>query len=280
MPGVHRDLVADRTVDDRNRRERGRAARSRGDATGGQREDHREVLGPRTRHDGVDRHFLHGEFPRLAEHRRTEPSDDLVRRMARPLEHRLDARLRRQHDRQHVGPVVLFEQPLEVVLGIGLHQPRCRPLERQALEIRILERGREAVEHLLHEGAPGDRVAAVDVRTQMRGRLIDDRMRRVRLTQARHPHGERGRLAEPRESLRMYGDRGHAVLFQRRGEPDDRRATGASKTDAENRGVAVSGDGRAHLRIVCPGLLRSDDARIDRGQVLIEPVLQLLHEHR
>ena len=125
----------------------------------GQREDHREVLRPRTRHDGIDRHFLHGEFPRLAEHRRPEPSDDLVRRMARPLEHRLDARLRRQHDRQHVRPVVLFEQPLEVVFGIGLHQPRCRPLERQALEIRILERDGQAVEHLLHEGAARDRVS-------------------------------------------------------------------------------------------------------------------------
>jgi len=40
----------------------------------------------------------------------------------------------------------------------------------------------------------------------MRGRLIDDRVRRVRLTQARHPHGQRRRLAEPRESLRMQGD--------------------------------------------------------------------------
>ena len=89
---------------------------------------------------------------------------------------------------------------------MGLHQPRCRPLERQALEIRILERGREALEHLLHEGTPRDRVVAVDVRPQMRGRLIDDRVRRVRLTQARHPHGQRRRLAEPRESLRMHGD--------------------------------------------------------------------------
>ena len=116
-----------------------------------------KYLGPRTRHDGIDRHLLHGEFPGLAEHRRAEPSDDLVRRMARALEHRLDARLRRQHDRKHVRPVVLLEQPLEVVFGIGLHQPRRRSLERQALEIRILERRRQAVEHLLHEGASRDR---------------------------------------------------------------------------------------------------------------------------
>ena len=65
--------------------------------------------------------------------------------------------------------MILFEQSLEVVFGIGLHEPRCRPLERQAVEIRILERDGQAVEHFLHEGAARDRVSAVDVRTQMRG---------------------------------------------------------------------------------------------------------------
>ena len=77
----------------------------------------------------------------------------------------------------------------------------------------------------------------------------------------------------------MYGDRGHAALFQCRGEPDDRRAAGASKADAKNRGIAISGDGRAQLRINCPGLLRSDHARSDRAPVIIEPLPQLLHEH-
>jgi hypothetical protein len=50
--------------------------------------------------------------------------------------------------------------------------------------------------------------------------------------------------------VRVDSDRGDAVLLQPHREPDDRRATGASKTDAENRGVAVRGDRRAHLRIV------------------------------
>ena len=104
-------------------------------------------------------------------------------------------------------------------------------------------------------------------------------MRRVRLTQPRHAHRQRGRLTEPRESLRVYSDRGHASLFERRREPDDRRAAGASKTDAEDRGVTVGDDGRAHIGIVGPGLLRFDDARIDRRQVLTEPMLQLVHEH-
>ena len=109
--------------------------------------------------------------------------------------------------------------------------------------------------------------------------MINDRVRRVRLTQARHALSQRSRVAEPRESLRMDGDRWDAVLFERRREPDDRRAAGASKTDAENRGVAAGADRCAHLRIVGPRFLRPDDARINRGQVLTEPLLQLLHEH-
>ena len=109
--------------------------------------------------------------------------------------------------------------------------------------------------------------------------MIDDWVRRIRLTQPWHSHRECGRVTEPRESLRVHGNRGHTSLFERGREPDDRRAAGASKTDAEDRGVAVGDDGRAHVGIVGPGLLRFDDARIDRGQVLTEPVLQLVHEH-
>ena len=48
--------------------------------------------------------------------------------------------------------------------------------------------------------------------------------------------------AEPREDMGVHRDRGNAVLLQCRGEPDDRRAAGASKTDAEDRRVAVGGD--------------------------------------
>ena len=56
----------------------------------------------------------------------------------------------------------------------------------------------------------------------------------------------------------------NAVLLQRRGEPDDRRAAGASKTDAENRRVAVGGDRRPHLRVVGPRFLRPDRADVHR----------------
>jgi hypothetical protein len=37
------------------------------------------------------------------------------------------------------------------------------------VEIRVLERDGQAVEHFLHEGPARDRVSAVDVCTQMRG---------------------------------------------------------------------------------------------------------------
>jgi hypothetical protein len=49
--------------------------------------------------------------------------------MARALEHGGDPFLGRQNDRQEVGPVVLDEQLLEIVFGIGREQSRGRALE-------------------------------------------------------------------------------------------------------------------------------------------------------
>ena len=90
----------------------------------GERQDHRQIFRPRTRHHRIDRHLLDRELPEFAERGRPQPSDHLVRRMARALEHLRDALFGRQDDRQAVGPVILDEQALEIVLGIGLEQPR------------------------------------------------------------------------------------------------------------------------------------------------------------
>jgi len=73
-------------------------------------------------------------------------------------------------------------------------------------------------------------------------------------------------------------DGGNAGFFQLHGEPDDRRATGASQTDTEDGGVAVFGDLRPHPRIVDPAFARLDDGCLDARQVLTEPVAQLKDE--
>jgi hypothetical protein len=73
---------------------------------------------------------------------------------------------------------------------------------------------------------------AFDVGAKVGRRTIHDRLRHIRLTKSRHAHRECGCVAEPFEDVRMHGDRRNAVLLERRGEPDDRRATGTSKTDA------------------------------------------------
>ena len=86
----------------------------------GQRgQDDRQVLGPGARHDGVDRDLLDGELPELAEGGRAHAPHDLVARAARAGQHRLDALLGREDDRQEVGPALLDEQALEALLGIG-----------------------------------------------------------------------------------------------------------------------------------------------------------------
>ena len=230
-------------------------------------------------HDRVHRHLLHGELPELAKGRRAQPSHDLVGWMARAFEHRLDARLGRERDRQEIGPAVLLEQPVQALFGVWLEQPRRRALEGLPLQVRFVERTREAVDHLLHEGPLRHGIGAVDVGAQVGGRSIDHRLRHVRLPQARHAHGERGGADESGEDVGVHPDGGDAGFFERRGEPDDRRATRASKADAEDGRVAVSDDPRAHLLIVGPGLARLNRADVHAGQVLAEPLPQLLGEH-
>ena len=53
----------------------------------------------------------------------------LSRAMFRALEHLLDAFLRRQDDRQEIRPAIADEQFAEVLLGVGLEQPRRRAVE-------------------------------------------------------------------------------------------------------------------------------------------------------
>jgi len=76
-------------------------------------------------------------------------TDDLVGRVARALEHRLDPLFRWQHDRQEIGPTVLFEQPQEVLLRVRLEQPRRLPLEREPLQVRLVERPGQLRDHAL-----------------------------------------------------------------------------------------------------------------------------------
>jgi hypothetical protein len=76
----------------------------------------------------------------------------------------------------------------------------------------------------------------------------------------------------------VYRDARYSGFFQQHREPDDRRAAGASQTDAEYRAIALARDLGSHLGIVDPALPGLDQPRLDRGQVLAEPVLQLAHE--
>jgi hypothetical protein len=76
----------------------------------------------------------------------------------------------------------------------------------------------------------------------------------------------------------MHGNRRHALLLEGDREPDDRRATGTSQSNAENRGIALLDDGGAHFRVVDPALTRFDVLYVNRRQMLGEPTLELLHE--
>ena len=96
---IHVDLVADRAVDDDHHRRGTRTRRARRELGGGEREDHRKVFRPRAGHHRVHGDLLDGIFPGGAEFDRLQVADDFVRRVARRLEHGVDALARRQHDR-------------------------------------------------------------------------------------------------------------------------------------------------------------------------------------
>ena len=123
---------------------------------------------------------------------RPQLADHLVGRMAGALEHRRNPLLGRQDDGEEVGPVVVDEQLLQVVFGIGCEQPWRRPLEGEALQVFVIKRPRQPLDDLLHERPLGNRIDAFDIAAQLLGREIDHRLRNVGLPRARHAGGTRG----------------------------------------------------------------------------------------
>ena len=192
------------------------------------------------------------------------PADHLVRRMAGALEHRGDALFRRQDDREVVGPVVLEEQLLEIVFGVGRDQARRRALEGQTLQVFLIERLGQPLDHFLHEALLGDRVDALDIAAQLVRRFVDDGLRHIDLPRARHAGGARGRGGEPRKDMGMDGDRRNASLLQGHRQPHDRGATGASKSDTQDGRVGIRLYFRAHVRVVDPAFARLDHAACRR----------------
>ena len=140
-------------------------------------------------------------------------ADDFLGRLRRALQHCVDALLGRQDDRQEIGPTVLLEQPPQVVLGIGRQQSRRRALERRALQILVIERAREALDHALHERPLRDRIDAVDVGAKLCGRAADDGLRHEHVAHGRHAGGECRGFGQARENMRADWDRRYALLL-------------------------------------------------------------------
>ena len=87
-----------------------------------------------------------------------------------------------------------------------------------------------------------------------------------------------GGARNPGKDVSVDRDARYARFFQQHREPDDRRAAGASQTDAEYRAVALARDLGSHRGIIDPALPGLDQPRLDGRQVLAEPVLQLAHK--
>ena len=87
-------------------------------------EEHREVLGLGARHHRVHRDLLDVVAPELHADGRARLPDHLVGGVARAGEHRLDALLGRQDDREEVGVAALLEERTHLGLAVRLHVPR------------------------------------------------------------------------------------------------------------------------------------------------------------
>ena len=112
-----------------------------------------------------------------------------------------------------IGPTIVEEQPLEIILGAGLDQTGCAAVEGEALNVFLVERPRQPLDNLLHEWALGGRVETLDITAQLLRRLVDDRLRHEGLTSARHAVHTRDRARQPREDVGVDRDRWHAGIF-------------------------------------------------------------------
>ena len=140
-------------------------------------------------------------------------------------------------------PALLDEQALEVLLGVGVEQRRGRAVEGHAGEVLVVERLRQPLDDELHERPAVDGVLAVDVGAQLAASSARRPAGDEDLAGRRHPVGARHRAREAGEHVRVHGHRRDPVVaLQRRREPDDRRATGASETHRQDGGVSVGLD--------------------------------------
>ena len=104
----------------------------------------------------------------------------------------------------------------------------------------------------------GDWIDAFDITAQLFGRNVNHRLRHEALARARHARSARRRLCEARERIRMDCNRRKSGVIVRHRKPHDRGATGTSKSDPQDRRVAVEVMIAMHLLIVDPAFARPD----------------------
>ena len=109
--------------------------------------------------------------------------DNFVGLVGRVGQHFCHPLLGRQNDRQIIGPVIILEYLVQLVLAGRVHKAR-RGAREGAVGIGGLVLG-QALDHLLHERTPGDRIVAIHIGAQLGGTFAHHRLRHKRMRRFR-----------------------------------------------------------------------------------------------
>ena len=202
---VHPDLVADRAIYDDHVGHRRRAALSRCDPAGGERENYREVLRLRAGHDGIDRDLLHGGTPTVRGTRSGVSTTSSSRSWLVPVSMLHPLLGGSTIGKKSVQPLSRKRccsfPPCPARRPFGVERSYSTPQSPPAS-------ARVRLRHHRHERAPW-RVVALDVGPQLRSPLLEDRCgtnaRRARASRGPGPPtppGGRKRLRAPRRRER------------------------------------------------------------------------------
>jgi len=184
---IHLEFVADWAIDYGRGDERVRRAEQRRNSRRRNRQDGGEIIWNRASHHGVYGDLLDRVRPRRkGALSRRHLADDLVRLVARGLQHRSHLFLGGNCDGHEVRHAIVEEILLQIVGRVGERGRAGRRSDRACFQFVRRERPRQRVDDFLHQWLAADRIVPIEVGVHLLVRLAPHRMRREADALERH----------------------------------------------------------------------------------------------